>query len=170
MLTFRRAPGRGSLRSVSMGARPRRSRRRVVVVLAMALVLGVGTVLYLRSGGDDRPPAALTAEQQTSCARLLAFRSSLNDPAVVPSSPAVAPRPESLATLVQSLGSGDELVAVAPSKVRGEVRTLVAAVRKQPADPAAMRTQAFFDARQRLGGFLDDSDNGCQPGGESGDG
>lgn len=142
----------------------------MLTMVALALVVGAGALLYLRSRGDERPSAAQVAAQQRDCGRLLTFRSLLNDPAVVPSSPKAGARPESVAVLVQSIGNGDELVAAAPSKVRGDVTALVAAVRQLSVDSGAMQTPAFFDARQHLAGFLDDSGNGCQASRESGDG
>jgi hypothetical protein len=149
----------------------RSSRSKGLVLLLVVVVLGGAALLYVRSRGDGSPSASELAETQTSCSRLLTFSSLLSDPGLFPPTPTATVRPESVASVVTKMGRDLDLVVdSSPARVRGDVRALVSALRSQPGDPAAIRSPAFSEARQRLATFLSDPANGCQLGSESGSG
>lgn len=143
---------------------------KVPVLVAVVLVLGAAALLYTRSSSDG-PSRAEVARQQESCDRLLAFSSIVFDPALRPPAPAEPALSEASRGALVKMGPDiDRLVESSEGKIRGDVRTLASALRAQPADPAALRSPAFSQARQQLQSYLNDPENECQPPGGSGEG
>ena len=143
---------------------------KVPVLAAVVLVLGAGGLFYARSRSDT-PSRAAVAERQESCDRLLAFSSIVFDPALSPPAPAEPVLSEASRGALVKMGADiDQLVESSEGKIRTDVRTLAGALRAQPADPAALRTPAFSEARRNLQSYLNDPENKCQPAGGSGEG
>ena len=143
-------------------------RSRLLILLAVVVVLGGGAVLFTRSkGGDGGLSAAEVADRSPMCNRLRGFRSGIEE--VASAAPAQAP-----ATATQVLSrigaEADTLPGSTPTEVRGDVRSLVQALRSAQADPAAVTSPAFANAHQHLKDYLASAEGGCQAGTESGDG
>jgi len=145
------------------------ARTPILLALAAVLIIG-GAFLFNRSRTNDAPSATQLAERQRSCAPLLGFASLLDEATITWSAPSATIGPEAVDELLAKAGGAGVLVDSAPGKARGDVSDLVAALRAAPADPAALRSPAFDDARQRLNSYLVDPSSGCQAGTESGSG
>lgn len=156
---------------MARGRRGADSKVLVVVVVLVAVLVAGGVVLLLRGNGDDPLSAAEVAERQGACARLASFRELVSDLGISPPLATAPVNPASVANLFTKMGSDiDLLVDGSPGKVRGDVRTLLGALRAQPGDPGALRSPSFTEARQDLASFLNDPRNGCQSGADSGSG
>jgi len=147
-----------------------------VAVVVLAVLAVAGAAVYVR-GNDKAPSAAAVQETQRYCELSGRFDAVLVG-AGISTEGALPPdvRPEAVSRVFTQLGpQAEELEAVAPSKIRGDVKTVLEALRRTGAgDTSATTSSGFTEARRRIAAYrlqlVKDPKSGCQSGAGFGDG
>lgn len=147
----------------------RRRPSRAVIIAAAVLVVGGGALAFAMAARTTK----VTSTDPRFCEISLQLSQALSDasvPAVGPIPPSV--RPESVGKALAAVGGSlDEFERVAPSKVRADVKRVVADLRAAAAgDTRGVGSAAFTSAEERIA-RVQQPPNGCPPvGSGAGDG